>query len=394
LLATFVLIGAACGGDDDEADGGAATQDCTWTIGTMGALSGPAAGLGLRIAEGVELAVIEANEAGDLACELELVKEDSQGDPNQAPALADKLIQNETLVYCPCPYFSGETIATGAKFSQAGIAFGGTGTDATIDEQGFTTWHRAVAPDDIQAAVHAAYVTEVLGAESVAVVHDNQQYSKGLADGVVKELGGDLVVGGKAFVINPDETDYSAVVTQIADADPDAISYGGYYEEAGLLAKQLQEEGVTAQFLSDDGALDAGFGEGAGDAAAGVLMTCACGDPKKIEGAEGWFQKMRDEFGPPAPGTFAADMYDVTNIAIQALREYEGDPEDIDAVRQAVLEAFDNADGIQGVTKVYGWTDAGEFEGTLEDIWLYEWKNAKTYESLGIAQDVIAEEGG
>ncbi|HEX2031920.1 MAG TPA: ABC transporter substrate-binding protein, partial [Actinomycetota bacterium] len=120
MLMALSLVAAACGGDDEDGEDGdgdaAAPQDCTWVIGTMGALSGDAASLGRPIAEGVEYAVNQANEAGDLPCELEYMEEDSQGDPTQAPALAEKLVGTENLIFCACPYFSGETLATGQIF--------------------------------------------------------------------------------------------------------------------------------------------------------------------------------------------------------------------------------------------------------------------------------------
>ncbi|MFP5352683.1 MAG: branched-chain amino acid ABC transporter substrate-binding protein, partial [Actinomycetota bacterium] len=357
-----------------------------WVIGAMGAYSGPYAALGERIYEGTEKAVNEANEAGDMPCTIEIQKEDSQGDPNQAPALADKLIENEELVFCACPYFSGETLATGAKFGQAGIAISGTGTNETIDEQGYTTWFRAVAPDNIQGEVAAEYLATALGAQALAVVHDNQDYSKGLADAVIKNTG-DILVQDKAFVVDPEETDYSAVVSQIKAANPDAIFYGGYYEEAGLLRKQLVEAGVEVPFMSDDGSLDASYGESAGDAAEGTLFSCPCADPLKIEGAQEWVDSMKEEYGEKAPGTFAADMYDVTTIVLEGLKELNGD-EDIEDVRAHVVETFHNAEGIQGVAKSYGWEDTGEFMGGPGDIWIYEWKG-DGFESLGPAQELI-----
>ena len=392
LLSAFALVAAACGGNGDNGGGGGGGDDgedvaCTWVIGAMGAYSGPAAALGERIYEGTEKAVNEANEAGDMPCTLEIQKEDSQGDPNQAPALADKLIENEELVFCACPYFSGETLATGAKFSQAGIAISGTGTNETIDEQGYETWFRAVAPDNIQGEVAAQYITEAAGAKALAVVHDNQDYSKGLGDAVI-ENAGDILVQDKAFVIDPEETDYSAVVSQIKSANPDFIYYAGYYEEAGLLRKQLVEAGINVPYMSDDGALDPGYAEGAGDAAEGTLWSCPCADPLKIEGAQEWVDSMKEEYGDKAPGTFAADMYDVTNIVLEGLKELNGD-EDIEDVRAHVVETFHNAEGVQGVAKSYGWEDNGEFMGGPGDIWIYEWKG-DGFESLGPAEELIS----
>ncbi|MDQ3916273.1 MAG: hypothetical protein M3323_13260, partial [Actinomycetota bacterium] len=69
VLAVVALVAAACNEEDPEprADGG--DPECTWVIGTMGALSGDAASLGKPIAEGVEYAVNEANDEGELPCE-------------------------------------------------------------------------------------------------------------------------------------------------------------------------------------------------------------------------------------------------------------------------------------------------------------------------------------
>jgi len=149
LFGALSLIGSACN-DPQQTPGGPESQ-CTWTIATMGALSGDYATVGQPIADGVEFTVDEANDERDLACDLEFASEDSQGDSNQAPALAEKIISEETVVFCACPYFSGETLAAGQIFSDAGLAISGTGTNETIDEQGYTTWFRAVAPDNIQA---------------------------------------------------------------------------------------------------------------------------------------------------------------------------------------------------------------------------------------------------
>ena len=391
LLAVFALMAAACGGDGD---GGTNTgqnggdQPCEWTIATMGALSGDYASVGRPIAHGVEFAVNQANETGNLPCTLKFTSEDSQGDPNQAPQLAQSIVGDDTVVFCACPYFSGETLATGDIFGEAGIAISGTGTNETIDEQGFPTWFRAVAPDNIQAEVAGDYIKEALGAKRIAIIHDNQDYSKGLAEGVAKVVG-DLSVG--TFVINPEEPDFSAVVSQVNEANPDAIFYGGYTPEAGPLAKQLHEGGVTATFMTDDGAKDPTFGELAGqEAAEGALASCPCVDPLKLPAASEFVTQMQAQYGKNEPGTFAADMYDVTQLAISALEGLEG-TEDIEQVRQAVIDAFDNADGYQGIAKTYSWNDDGEFEGGPGDVWIYKWDNkVGNFVSLGPAEELLA----
>ena len=389
-LLVMALIAVACG-DDGDGNGGTTSgdedKDCTWVIGTMGALSGDYATLGKPISEGVEYAVNEANDAGDLACELTLQQEDSQGSPDQAPALAQSLVINEELVACICPYFSGETIAVGDTFSEAGVLMSGTGTNDTIDEKDFDTWFRSVASDGVQGPVAAQYIAEVLQPQSVAVVHDGQDYSKGLADSVLEELG-DVAEG--PFIINPEETDYSTVIAQVKQVSPDVVYYGGYNPQAPTLLRQLRESGIEAQFFSDDGAKDPSFGETLGELAEGALVTCPCVDPNQIDGAASFVEGMRAEYGENAPGTFSADMYDVTTFVIDALAELDGS-EPIEDVRAAVVSHFDEAEGLEGISKTYTWSDVGEFEAEpLRDIWIYEWSNKdKNFVALGPAQDLM-----
>jgi branched-chain amino acid transport system substrate-binding protein len=387
----IVLLSAGCGGDDSELTTGGQTgsRDCTWTIGVMGALSGDYASLGVPISQGIDVAIREANEEGDLPCELDIQKEDSQGSPDQAPALAQKLVEADTMVACVCPFFSGETLATGQIFSEAGVLFSGTGTNPTIDEQGFSTFFRAIAPDNVVGEIAGRYITGAFDPGSVAIVHDNQDYSKGLAEVVQKTIGGDVAAG--PFVINPEETDYSAVVAEIKDAAPDVIFYGGYTPQGGPLARQLEEAGVSVPFVSGDGLKDPTFGKLAGPAASRGAVVCPCADPNEVEGAGKFLELYREEFNEP-PGVYGADTYDITTLVIEALAQLDGD-EPIEEVRSHVVDYFNRLEDGDGVVKSYSWNEDGEFVADpLEAVWIYEWSEKDgDFVSLGPAKDILEE---
>ena len=385
LLSAVTLLAAACGGDDDGGNGDASGDedvDCNWVIGTMGALSGDFATIGEPIFQGIEYAVNELNESGDLGCTLELVSEDSQGNPDQAPALAQSLVENEELVAVVGPYFSGETLATGEIFSESGIAFiCPSCTNETIDDQEYETFFRAVADDAVQGEVAGAYLQSLGG--DVAVVHDNQDYSKGLADAVAAAVGD---VAGP-FVINPEETDYSSVVQQVVDADPDLVFYGGYSAQAAPLVQQLRQGGVEATFISDDGTKDAAFGELAGDASEGVQVTCPCVDPLGIPEAEAFVAGINETYDRN-PGTFAADAYDATNLVAEALGEAEAGG-DIEEIRAQVVEYMKGAT-YEGIAKTYTFQETGNLEIGPEGIYVYEWSDAdEDFVSLGPANELI-----
>src|SRR5688500_10898520 len=95
LGAALAPVATACGEEEGGGSGGGgeAEIDCAWKIGTVGALAGDYATLGMPIFDGIEYAVNEANEAGEVPCELEIAREDSQGSSEQAPPLAQSLVQ-------------------------------------------------------------------------------------------------------------------------------------------------------------------------------------------------------------------------------------------------------------------------------------------------------------
>ncbi|MGH2755039.1 MAG: branched-chain amino acid ABC transporter substrate-binding protein [Actinomycetota bacterium] len=388
MLLALALVAAACGGDDDDdaAGGDGEDQACTWSIGTLGALSGDLAAIGVPIFNGLEYAVNQVNETGDLACELELVDEDSQGSPDQAPQLAQSLAETETMVGIVGPYFSGETLATGDIFDQAGIPFiCPSCTNETIDDQGWDTFFRAVGDDALQGEQAAIYITEGLQAETVAIVHDNQDYSKGLADAVQKGVPG----AEGPFIINPEETDYSAVVAEVNDVNPDVVFYGGYVPQAGPLAKQLQDAGIEAQFLSDDGTKDNAFGELAGNAAPGAQVTCPCADPAEAEAGADFVAGMEEEYGEPA-GTFAAEAFDSVNLMAEGLSQYDAETP-VEDIRAGLVEYLDNVDGFEGIVKSYTFGDTGNVEVGPSGIFVWEWDDASgQFAVLGTVEELVA----
>ncbi len=82
----------------------------------------------------------------------------------------------------------------------------------------------------------------------------------------------------KTDTVQTGQTDMSAVVTKVKASGADAVFYGGYYTEAGLLAKQLRQAGFKGTFMSGDGAEDPNFVTVAGAKAAnGAILSAPAG---------------------------------------------------------------------------------------------------------------------
>jgi len=365
LIIGLSLVGVACGGDDSASDDAAASCEGV-KIAFFGALTGEAGNLGVNIKKGLDLAVAEFNEA-NADCQVGIEAYDSQGDPDQAPALADKAIADAGVLGIVGPAFSGESKAVNGKFDEAGLPIiTPSATNADLSKNGWKIFHRALAGDDKQGPGLASKITAD-GKMKVGVLDDASEYGKGLADIVQTSLGDKAV---EMNSLDPESADYSAVVTAAKDAGIDALFFGVYYAAAGKLAKQLRDGGVDAQLYFGDGVLDKGYIEAGGPAAEGSIIGCTCAPFDSNATFLAAFQAKFNE----DPATYGAEAYDAATVFLAAIKSGARD-------RAAVL-AFIKAYDAPGVTKQLKWDETGEVIGTA--VYAYTIKDGKIDGSLGL----------
>lgn len=345
LTSVAALALGACGttnddsGSDASGSGDGASPLCGKSIAFLGALTGDAGALGQNMVGGIQQALDEYNDENP-DCKVELKQFDSQGSPDTAPGLATQIVNDDDIFGLVGPGFSGESLATGKTFFEAGLpSISPSATNVTITDQGWTTWHRVIGNDDAQGTADANYLMDTVGASKVYVVDDGQDYSKGLA-GKVSEVLGDAEVGSDQISVG--QTDMSAVVTSVKAADADAVFYGGYYTEAGLLAKALRQGGWKGTFMSGDGSEDPAFVDVAGPAAAEGAVLSAPAAPAPAD------------FG--ATGLYATQAYDATNIFLAALEDGAEDGE-------AINEFIGSYSG-DGVSGPISFDDKGDIESS------------------------------
>jgi branched-chain amino acid transport system substrate-binding protein len=380
-LAATSLVLAACGGGEETggAPGGGAPEAATTVkIGLMGDLTGENSGLVIPPRNAAQLAFEEYN-ATNPTTKIEMVEYDSQGVPEQATALAQQAINTDKIVGLIGPAFSGESRQVGPILEEGMIpSVTPSATNPGLAENGWKYWHRIVGNDLSQGSAVAEYMTRALGTKNAFVIHDNQEYSKGVADVVAKTLtdGGVTI---ETDVIDPQGSDYASTVNKVKAAAPEAIFYGGYYAQAGRLLKQLRDGGVEAQFLSGDGSLDTGLAKGAGgNNADGAIVSCPCLiDPTGKAGPAS--KKLADAYKAKYnadPAIYAGEGYDAATAFIEAIKAGKTDVESIN-------EYFKTID-VPGVTKQIKFAENGE--PTVSDVYVYLFKGG-TYSLLGNTKD-------
>ena len=368
--AASALVLSACGGDDsDSGSGSGSGSGESVTLGFMGAQTGPDAQLGINISNGVELA-IEQHNAKSGASQIKLIKYDTQGDPTQATNQAKKAITDK-VVGIIGPAFSGESKTAVPILDEAGIPnISPSATAVALAQNGWKTWHRVLANDGVQGPGDADFLAKTVGAKNVAVIDDQSEYGKGLADAVRQQLASDGVKVAVNDSIDPKASSYSSTVNKVKPANVDAIFFGGYYSAAGKLIKQLRDGGVQATFMSGDGSLDAQLisSAGGGSSADGALLSCTCSstvgstDPTVQKFAADYKAKFNTD-----PATYSAEGFDAANIFLQA----------IDGGKTSTSDINDFVTGVdyKGVSKQIKFDENGELSGDL--LFISEVKDGK-----------------
>lgn len=243
-------------------------------IGTAAPLTGPAAWTGTFTIEGVGMAVRDLNAAGGvLGQTIETLPVDDFCDPTQAVAAATRLIaaQVQVVVGHVC---SGAALPASEIYQENGVIFiSPAATNPQLTERGFDTVFRTSGRDDVQGTVAGDLLAERFGDAEIAIVHDGQAYGEGIAEEVRRRLGG---LGIKPVLfeeIAPGATGFADLVDRLKAAGVDALFYGGYQNEAGLLVREAKQRLGKIRFVVPDGVSGEDFPLIAGEAAEGVLMS-------------------------------------------------------------------------------------------------------------------------
>ncbi|MDA3851341.1 MAG: branched-chain amino acid ABC transporter substrate-binding protein [Spirochaetaceae bacterium] len=247
----------------------------TIKIGVGGAHSGDLASYGIPTINAAQLVVDKWNEDGGLlGKQIELITEDDQCKPEIATNTAAKLV-GEKVVAVIGHICSGATKAALGIYKDSQIlTISPSATNPPLTQSGdYPNFFRTIAPDDAQAVTEVDFAVDVLGLQSVAILHDKGDYGKGFAEfcqsyAAERNLEVVLFEG-----VTPGGLDYSAILNKVKNSGAEALIWGGYHPEASKLVTQMSSLGIVLPFLSDDGVKDNTFIDVAGAFSEGVYAT-------------------------------------------------------------------------------------------------------------------------
>jgi branched-chain amino acid transport system substrate-binding protein len=245
-------------------------------IGAAGPVTGPLASLGEHMLTGAKQAVEDLNAKGGVLGEkLILSIGDDQCDPKQAVTVANKLV-TQGVAMVVGHVCSDATIAASKVYQEEDvIMITPTATSPKLTDEGGASIFRVAGRDDQQGAVLGKYLAERFADKRVAFIHDKTAYGKGLAGATrdAAKRGGLEAVLFEAY--SAGEKDYTALVSRLKKAGVDVLFIGGYHGEAGLILRQMRDQGLGAQIIGGDTLVLDEYWAITGKAGEGTLFTFA-----------------------------------------------------------------------------------------------------------------------
>jgi len=145
---------------------------------------------------------------------------------------------------------------------------------------------RVCGRDDQQGSVAGKYLATHFADKNIAIIDDKTAYGKGLAAEVKKALN----AAGKREVLNESytagEKDYSALVSKLKRANVHVLFIGGYHTEAGLIVRQMRDQGMDTILMGGDALVTQEYWSITGPAGEGTLMTFSPDPRKNLAAAE------------------------------------------------------------------------------------------------------------
>jgi len=169
--------------------------------------------------------------------------------------VANKLITRDKVVAILGEVASSRSIAIAPVCEDNKIPMLSPGSTNPRVTEGYEYVFRNCFIDPFQGEAIGRFAMEELGAKRVAFLYPvNSDYGVGLRDFIAQtvEAAGAEVVVNESYSEKQD-VDFKGQLTKIKAASPDVIFVTGYYTEAGLIAKQARELGITVPLVGGDG---------------------------------------------------------------------------------------------------------------------------------------------
>jgi len=356
LLGAGLLMLTACSGSNP---GGGSGGSDPIPLGYTATLSGDFASYGLEMKEGVDLAIEQINaDGGVLDRKLTTDVVDDEGKPANGPVIAQEFCDNAQIPAVLGFSFSSVALSGLPVYTQCGLPVVASAVTSPELSGASEVFFRTVFTDAYQGAEAAKFWSQNRGVKNVAVLYQQDDYGKGVADAFSKALeeAGGTVTSSQAYQLGT--VNFGSTVDTALKGNPDAVFIGGFYTEAGKIVNQIRDAGSDVQILASDGSASPVFLDLAGKNADGVELYSAFSASDPRAEATGFVEAFKKKYNKE-PSSWAALAYDAANVVAKAI-EKAGSTD-----RAKVVEEIRNTKDFNGVSGSITFDKEGNRVGTL-----------------------------
>lgn len=303
-------------------------------LGVSGPLTGPNAQYGAQWKQGFDLALDEIQAAGGInGRKLAYTFEDSQSDPRQSVAIAQKFVSDPKIVMELGDFSSPASMAASPIYQRAGLVqFGFTNSHPDFTKGGDFMWSTSVSQADEQPLL-ARYAVSRLGLKKLAILHLNTDWGRTSRDhfaNAAKEFGAEVVIS-EGYI--PDERDFRSTLVRARDANPDGLILISYYSDGALIARQARQAGLKQTICAASSVYSPKFLELGGEAVENIHLGTRYfpNDPRPE--VRKFVSGFKAKYNGQEPDAFNAYSYDAMNVAAAVVRIGGTD-------RRAIRDAF------------------------------------------------------
>jgi branched-chain amino acid transport system substrate-binding protein len=256
-------------------------------------MTGGESAFGRQMKNGADMAVADINAAGGvLGKKLALDVEDDACDPKQARSVAEK-VGGQKIPFVAGHYCSSSSIPASEAYAESNVLqITPASTNPLFTERNLWNVARVCGRDDQQGSVAGAFIAKNFKGKNIAILDDKTTYGKGLADETRKALNKLGVKEKLAESYNKGDKDFNAIVSRLKRENIDLVYVGGYHQEAGLILRQMRDQGLKTILMSGDALADKEYASITGPAGEGTLFTFGP-DPRNKPTAKAVVEKFK-----------------------------------------------------------------------------------------------------
>lgn len=314
----------------------------TVKIGVIGIMTGAGATWGVAGAEGVKIAVEEANEAGGITIngvkrKVEVIVYDDQYKAAEAIAAYNRLVNEDGAKYIFTMASASMMAIKGQVESDNVLILTSATSNKIIDKNTNNIIELYSTPRDYVPPV-IKWMKENLPGDKVILVYPNDETgwdftklsTKAFTDAGYKVIGQELY--------DRAQKDFQPLLTRVVAQKPDLIDFGpSSPATAGLILRQARELGYKNAVSALGGSGPREVIAAAGAQAAEGMVNMLYADPAN-KNFQALAQKFRAKVGQ-TPNELIVPYYDATKILLRAV-EISGAPDDARKVRAALPKAL------------------------------------------------------